>query len=220
MKIRLSIFAVLFLLTICASFTPLVFGLYFLYNANFFFFLFTLPVTVPLLYSMSVLILAFFLSQTRLVFKPIKEGIFKVGSEDHVNNWLRCIPYAVYNEFEFFSMIKWSFLFSWVIGFFGVRIGRRSYVMRFFEPELVDVGEGVIVSYNTGLVTHIIEGNTILFKRIVIGDNTIIGPNTTILPGVNIGRDVIVGANSLITKNKLIPDGIVCYGQPVKFSSE
>jgi acetyltransferase-like isoleucine patch superfamily enzyme len=41
-----------------------------------------------------------------------------------------------------------------------------------------------------------------------------VGAGAVIKEGVQIGSDVIIGAGSVVLKN--VPDGITCFGVPVK----
>lgn len=95
------------------------------------------------------------------------------------------------------------------------------------EPYLITIGDNTTISFDVVFITHCgetrvlrnlasndIEKQTVIYKKITVGNNCFIGCRSTILPGVNIGNNVIVGANSLVTKD--IPDNVVCAGIPAK----
>jgi len=107
----------------------------------------------------------------------------------------------------------------------GARIGSGCLIfsMEFStEPYLVDIGNHVVISSGTQLITH--DGSVWLFRedypnitnfgRISIGDNTFIGINCIILPNSKIGENCIIGAGSVIRGD--IPSNSVALGNPAK----
>lgn len=92
----------------------------------------------------------------------------------------------------------------------GAKIGKDC---RFYswlvarEPNLIEIGDGVIISGGVQLVTH--DGAMITqaerfpgvvnhFGRIKIGDKCFLGLNSIILPGVELGEKCIVAAGSVV----------------------
>ena len=95
------------------------------------------------------------------------------------------------------------------------------------EPYLITVGDNTTISFDTVFVTHCgetrvlrnlavndQENQTVIYKKIKVGNNCFIGCRCTILPGVTIGNNVIIGAGSVV--NRDIPDNMVCAGIPAK----
>lgn len=95
------------------------------------------------------------------------------------------------------------------------------------EPYLITIGDNTTISFDTVFITHCgetrvlrnlaendRERQTVIYKKITVGNNCFIGCRCTILPGVTIGNNVIVGAGSVI--NHDIPDNMVCAGVPAK----
>ena len=90
------------------------------------------------------------------------------------------------------------------------------------EPYLIKVGDHVVISSGTQLITH--DGAVWLFRnkfpditvfgRIIIGSNTFIGINCIILPNCQIGSNCIIGAGSVVRGK--IPDNSVVMGNPAK----
>jgi acetyltransferase EpsM len=88
----------------------------------------------------------------------------------------------------------------------------------------VQMGNGCII--NSGAVidheceiadfAHI-SPNATLCGGVKIGQRTWVGAGAVIKEGVQIGSDVIIGAGSVVLKN--VPDGITCFGVPVKLKS-
>jgi len=56
--------------------------------------------------------------------------------------------------------------------------------------------------------------NTVISKKVEIGDNVWLGDNVTILGGVTIGNGVIIQAGSVVVGN--IPDYSIAGGHPAK----
>ncbi len=92
----------------------------------------------------------------------------------------------------------------------GAKIGKNC---RFYswlvarEPNLIEIGDGVIISGGVQFVTH--DGAMITqaerfpgvvnhFGRIKIGDKCFLGLNSIILPGVELGEKCIVAAGSVV----------------------
>lgn len=95
------------------------------------------------------------------------------------------------------------------------------------EPYLIEFGNDVTVSFDVAFVTHDAgtrvlrnlattdkEKETVIYKKIKIGNNCFIGCRTTVLPGVTIGDNVIIGAGSVV--NRDIPSNSVAAGVPCK----
>ena len=95
------------------------------------------------------------------------------------------------------------------------------------EPYLIEFGDDVTVSFDVAFVTHDAgtrvlrnlaktekEKETVIYGKIIVGNNCFIGCRTTILPGVKIGDNCIIGAGSVV--NKDIPSNSVAAGVPCK----
>ena len=95
------------------------------------------------------------------------------------------------------------------------------------EPYLIEIGNNTTVSFDVAFVTHDAgtrvlrnladndkEKQTVIYGKIVVGNNCFIGCRTTILPGVTIGDNTIIGAGSVV--NRDIPSNSVAAGVPCK----
>jgi acetyltransferase-like isoleucine patch superfamily enzyme len=95
------------------------------------------------------------------------------------------------------------------------------------EPYLIEIGDHTTVSFDVAFVTHDAgtrvlrnlatsekEKQTVIYGKIIVGNNCFIGCRTTILPGVKIGDNVIIGAGSVV--NRDIPSNSVAAGVPCK----
>jgi acetyltransferase-like isoleucine patch superfamily enzyme len=90
------------------------------------------------------------------------------------------------------------------------------------EPELIELGNHVFVSWGVTFHTH--DGAAwvlreqipnIKFKgKIVVEDNCMIGFNAQILPNVRIGNNSIVGAGSVVIAD--VPPNSIVMGNPAR----
>lgn len=106
----------------------------------------------------------------------------------------------------------------------GVKIGRATVIIypSYVDarlPYLVEIGNNVIISLNSTILTHdsstAFAGDMIKVGRVTIEDNCFIGANCTILCGVTIGKNSIIGAGSVV--NRDVPDGSVYGGSPIRY---
>ena len=92
----------------------------------------------------------------------------------------------------------------------GMTIGKGCNIAKTIvigdEPYLVSIGDNVRLTHNVQLITHdgsiwtlrklgLVDKESVLYGRIVIGDNCNIGWNAMILPNVTIGDNCIIAAN-------------------------
>ena len=83
-----------------------------------------------------------------------------------------------------------------------------------FWPELITLGDDVIVGYDSVLLCHEFLQDEYRTGEIVVGDRAMIGAKAVVLPGVRIGADAEVAANSLVTRD--VPPGATVAGVPAR----
>jgi acetyltransferase-like isoleucine patch superfamily enzyme len=101
----------------------------------------------------------------------------------------------------------------------GVKIGKNASVglmvmLDVFFPEMIDIGENVIIGYNTTLLGHEFLKDEWRKGKIVIEKDVVIGANCTVLPGVVIGEGAVVSAMTLV--NRDIPPRSFYGGVPAR----
>lgn len=100
----------------------------------------------------------------------------------------------------------------------GMKIGKGVAVSEvmfdFFFPELIEIGDGTIIGYNTTTLSHEFLVKEWRTGKVKIGKRVMIGANCLIMPGVEIGDNATVAAFSLV--NKDIPPKQVWGGVPCR----
>ena len=80
------------------------------------------------------------------------------------------------------------------------------------RPDLISIGDNVILSTRSILLTHDPSKNK--SEPVRVGSNTFIGYGAIVLMGNNIGHDCVVGAGSVVTKN--VPNYTTVVGNPAR----
>jgi acetyltransferase-like isoleucine patch superfamily enzyme len=101
----------------------------------------------------------------------------------------------------------------------GVKIGNNASVglmvmLDVFFPEMIDIGDNVIIGYNTTLLGHEFLKDEWRKGKIIIEKDVVIGANCTVLPGVIIGEGAVVSAMTLV--NRDIPPHSFYGGVPAR----
>lgn len=101
--------------------------------------------------------------------------------------------------------------------FAGGKIGKSPLLRgKIYNPELVELGDNVILGEESCILGHLREGDVLTLNKIRIGTRVTIGTRCTIFPGVEIGDDVIIAAGAVVTKNTKIPSGEIWGGIPAR----
>ncbi len=108
---------------------------------------------------------------------------------------------------------------NWLYRRMGMAVAKHASVgleatMDIFFPELITLGEDVIIGYDTTILCHEFLADEYRTGRVTVEDRATIGANTTILPGVTIGQGATVSAHSLV--NADVPPGAFYGGVPAR----
>ena len=99
----------------------------------------------------------------------------------------------------------------------GAKVGPASYFGGLvFDPQFIEIGSNSLMGERSLLVPHLIEGDSLSFHKIRIGNRVTVGANSVILPGVTIDDDAIVAALSVVPKHTHIGEGEVWGGNPAR----
>ena len=126
--------------------------------------------------------------------------------------WFFCVLYA--------ARFSPSFRFkNFLYRLIGVKVGKDVSVglgvmLDIFFPDQIEIGENVVIGYNTTVLGHEFLVREWRIGRVIIEKDVTIGANCTILPGVIIGEGATVSAMSLV--NRDIPPHSFWGGVPVR----
>ena len=135
----------------------------------------------------------------------LEDGIYNSETEEWLLYEYRLVYYIIFPYFLNFFEIFLNTRPRHVL--FGAKIGENTIVGngRIFNPERTEIGKNCMFGYNAILTGHVYEGNTLILKKVKIGNNVTIGTNAVIFPGVEVGDDCIIAANSTVPKDRVIP---------------
>lgn len=98
---------------------------------------------------------------------------------------------------------------------FGTQLGRDVAIAgRLFDPQLIRLGNEVVVGHGSALTAHTIISGRITLSPIEVGDGATIGVNAVVMAGVTIGAGSIVTPCSVVMPNTRIPAGELWGGAP------
>lgn len=126
--------------------------------------------------------------------------------------WFFCVLYV--------ARFSPSFCFkNFLYRLIGIKVGKNASVglgvmMDIFFPDQIEIGENVVIGYNTTVLGHEFLVREWRIGRVIIEKDVTIGANCTILPGIIIGEGATVSAMSLV--NRDIPPHSFWGGVPVR----
>ena len=126
--------------------------------------------------------------------------------------WFFCVLYL--------ARFSPSFRFkNFLYRLIGVKVGKNASValgvmLDVFFPDQIEIGENVVIGYNTTILGHDFLVREWRIGRVIIEKDVTIGANCTILPGIIIGEGATVSAMSLV--NRDIPPHSFWGGVPVR----
>jgi acetyltransferase-like isoleucine patch superfamily enzyme len=107
----------------------------------------------------------------------------------------------------------------WIFRCLGMRLGRNVTIasgvtMDYFFPELIEIGDNVIVGMDAMLLTHEFMHDRFRTGAVRIGANCLVGANSTLLAGITLGEGTTVAAMSLV--NRSTPPHVLVGGVPIR----
>lgn len=100
----------------------------------------------------------------------------------------------------------------------GMKVGRDVIIdtVHVYDVDLIEMGDRAVIGGDAVIMAHVLEGDSVYYKRTRIGRGAIIGYGTIVLAGAEIGDGAIVGAGSLVLKDTVLPPRTVWGGIPVR----
>lgn len=148
---------------------------------------------------------------------PLHEGAAAPGSRAEFAANLNILFYLLL----FNSLIRTHFLplplLRLVYQALGARLGDNTYSAgALLDPPLTSIGSNSIVGHDAVVFAHVIEGERLELKRVVIGDGVTIGAHAVIMAGVTIGDGAIISAGAVVTKDSVVGAGEIWGGMPAR----
>jgi non-ribosomal peptide synthetase-like protein len=105
-----------------------------------------------------------------------------------------------------------------VLRWFGVRIGRRTWIGTTYltEFDLVDIGDDATVGTQVSLQTHLFEDRVMKMSLVTVGAGATIGSRSIVLYDAVVGDDVLLGSLSLLMKGEHVTPGTRWHGIPAQ----
>ena len=132
------------------------------------------------------------------------------------NSWAQQISKII---FILHHYLVYSFIKKKLFRMFGVKIGKNTYIGPFVKfdpyfPNLIEIGENVIIAISAGITTHEISRGKLTIGRIKIGNNVIIGAESLIKAGVTIGDNAEIAMGAVVFRD--VPAGCTAIGNPAR----
>ena len=83
---------------------------------------------------------------------------------------------------------------------FGIN---SSMYINLVDLQLIEVGKGSMLGDEVQVGCHLIQGNNLYLKKVIIGKNSFVGINSKLGPGTKIGNNCIVGPWNLLMRQKI-----------------
>jgi len=105
-----------------------------------------------------------------------------------------------------------------VLRWFGVRVGRRTWIgtTYFTEFDLVEIGDDAVVGTEVSLQTHLFEDRVMKMSVVTVGAGATIGTRAIVLYDAVVGDGVSLGSLSLLMKGEHLIAGSQWRGIPAQ----
>lgn len=148
---------------------------------------------------------------------PLREGDVAPGSPDELVANVNMLFYLLLFNSLVRSHVVPVPLMRLVYLALGARLGANTYSAgALLDPPLTRIGSNTIIGHDAVIFAHVIEGERLELKAVVIGDTVTIGATAVIMAGVQIGDHAMVSAGAVVTKNTRIGAGEVWGGIPAR----
>ena len=160
---------------------------------------------------------AFVLYRLFLRVMPLREGDVPPGSPHELVANVNMLFYLLLFNSLVRSHVVPVPLMRLVYLALGARLGANTYSAgALLDPPLTRIGSNTVIGHDAVIFAHVIEGERLELKAVVIGNTVTIGATAVIMAGVHIGDHAIVSAGAVVTKDTRIGAGEVWGGMPAR----
>lgn len=174
-------------------------------------------IAVVLFAVLLIYLFAFVIYRLCLRLLPLREGAAAPGSRDEFAANLNILFYLLL----FNSLIRTHFLplplLRLVYLALGARLGSNTYSAgALLDPPLTSIGSDSIVGHDAVVFAHVIEGERLELRPVVIGNRVTIGAHAVVMAGARIGDGAIISVGAVLTKDSVVGAGEVWGGIPAR----
>ena len=152
-----------------------------------------------------------------VTFSRSPEGTYHMLSPK-LANWVMINGMMMMAWFFFLQFTRTTRINTMFYRLLGMKVGRDVIIdtVHVYDVDLIEMGDRAVIGGDAVIMAHVLEGDSVYYKRTRIGRGAIIGYGTIVLAGAEIGDGAIVGAGSLVLKDTVLPPRTVWGGIPVR----
>ena len=84
------------------------------------------------------------------------------------------------------------------------------------DPHMTEIGRNVVFGFNCSVTAHTQQRDSIVIRKVTIGDDVLIGANAVIFSGTTIGRGAVILSGAVVPPDTTIGDYEIWGGLPAK----
>ncbi|TFF89059.1 MAG: hypothetical protein EU549_01910 [Promethearchaeota archaeon] len=184
---------------------------------------FLIPFFLLELYWMFIILTAWIAKVFLLVvikIHPPREGVFKISETKDFFYWnlrtfIRSLPFSLirYSAFPWLDLVIYNLLS-------GSKYNKTSFSAVMFDAwvdtEFLEVGTNCMIGLGSVVLTHHIEGDNFILKKVKLHDGAIVGAQAIVMPGTEIGKYTTLGAGSTTEIDQKLDEYAIYMGMPAK----
>lgn len=179
-------------------------------------FLLLLPLNILgniMLYALIVACVGWIILQLLRAIEPPKEGMFPIDGREF-RYYCRRFMVCYYSAYLFRSLpIPWADMVAFRM--FGVKVGKNVVLYdAWVDPELIEIGDFVMLSLNAALISHCVYQNHFYVKKVVVSKNCIVGTQSVVAPGTFMEEGAILGGDASTIVNQRLEGYMTHVGNP------
>ncbi|MFW9991391.1 MAG: acyltransferase [Candidatus Odinarchaeota archaeon] len=224
---RITVYFILTIIVLIASFTPVGFMLYFIDAENQLVHYLLSPLYLFISYCVTVLFFGIIHSQVviRLTLPyTIAPGVYPHHSGDGRLVAIRISADGIFKSmikvFTFLPFIWGIFIFPYGLRLYGLKCGKNVHIATRTYVEtagLVEIGDNSFIGYNSVVSGHGNENRSIIVEPTRIGKNCLVGTYSLVGPGCTLEDGSVLGGKSALKKGDTIPANQIWVGVTAKY---